>query len=115
MTYENILFEKDGAVGILKVNRPKSLNALNPPTVREIAACLAEVQQDQSIRCLIITGAGDRAFVAGADIAAMVSMNALEGKAFSALGLGAMAPRPYRLPSSTSSRLWVTGPRRACR
>jgi len=90
MTYENILFEKDGAVGILKVNRPKSINALNPPTVREIAACLAEVQQDQSIRCLIITGEGDRAFVAGADIAAMVSMNALEGKAFSALGLNTL-------------------------
>src|SRR5215813_7544527 len=90
MTPENILFEKDGAVGILKVNRPKSLNALNPATVREIAACLAEVRQDQSIRCLIITGEGDRAFVAGADISAMVSMNALEGKAFSVLGLNTL-------------------------
>jgi enoyl-CoA hydratase len=86
MAYENILFEKDGAVGLLKVNRPKSLNALNPATVREIAACLEEVRQDQSIRCLIITGEGDRAFIAGADIAAMVSMTALEGKAFSAMG-----------------------------
>jgi enoyl-CoA hydratase len=90
MTHENILFEKDGAVGVLKVNRPKSLNALNPATVREIAACLAEVRQDRSIRCLIITGEGDRAFVAGADIAAMVSMNALEGKAFSVLGLNTL-------------------------
>ncbi|MBI3800658.1 MAG: enoyl-CoA hydratase/isomerase family protein [Deltaproteobacteria bacterium] len=87
MMGENILFERDGAIGILKVNRPKSLNALNPATVREIAACLTEVQQDQSIRCLIITGEGDRAFVAGADISAMVSMSVLEGKAFSALGL----------------------------
>lgn len=87
MAYENILFERDGAVGILKVNRPKSLNALNPATVREIAACLEEIRQDRSIRCLIITGEGDRAFVAGADISAMVSMSAIEGKAFSALGL----------------------------
>src|SRR5262245_65566041 len=86
MTGENILFEKEGAVGVIKVNRPKSLNALNPATVREIAACLTEVRQDQSIRCLIITGEGDRAFVAGADISAMVSMSGLEGKAFSALG-----------------------------
>src|SRR5215510_7916412 len=71
MTGENILFEKEGAVGVIKVNRPKSLNALNPATVREIAACLTEVRQDQSIRCLIITGEGDRAFVAGADISAL--------------------------------------------
>lgn len=87
MAYENILFERDGAVGILKVNRPKSLNALNPATVREIAACVEEIRQDPAIRCLIITGTGDRAFVAGADISAMVSMSAIEGKAFSALGL----------------------------
>jgi len=90
MAYENIVFEREGAVGILKVNRPKSLNALNPATVREIAACLEEVRQDHSIRCLIITGEGDRAFVAGADISAMVSMSVLEGKAFSALGLATM-------------------------
>jgi len=90
MAYENILFEREGAVGILKVNRPKSLNALNPATVREIAACLEEVRQDHSIRCLIITGEGDRAFVAGADISAMVSMSVIEGKAFSALGLATL-------------------------
>jgi enoyl-CoA hydratase len=90
MAYENLLFEHDGAVAVLKVNRPKSLNALNPATLREIAACLAEVRGVQSIRCLIVTGEGERAFVAGADIAAMVSMSALEGQAFSALGLDVM-------------------------
>ena len=87
MPYENLLFDRDGAVGVLQVNRPKSLNALNPATLHDMAACLEEVRRDQAIRCLIITGAGDRAFVAGADIAAMVSMSALEGKLFSALGL----------------------------
>ncbi|MGH7962393.1 MAG: enoyl-CoA hydratase-related protein [Candidatus Binatia bacterium] len=87
MTYENLLFEKDGAVGVLTINRPKSLNALNPATLQEIAACLETVRQDRSIRCLLITGVGDRAFVAGADISAMVSMSPIEGKAFSALGL----------------------------
>jgi enoyl-CoA hydratase len=87
MAYENIIFEKEGAIGILKVNRPKSLNALNPATVREFAACLEAVRQDESLRCLILTGEGERAFVAGADISAMVPMNAVEGKAFSALGL----------------------------
>ena len=87
MAYENIVFEKEEAVGILTVNRPKSLNALNPATLGEITDCLETVRQDPTIRCLIITGAGDRAFVAGADISAMVSMSALEGKAFASLGL----------------------------
>jgi enoyl-CoA hydratase len=90
MAYENIIFEKEGEVGILKINRPKSLNALNPATVKEISTCLEEIQQDGSIRCLIVTGEGDRAFVAGADISAMVTMTATEGHAFSALGLGVM-------------------------
>jgi len=90
MAYENLIFERDGAVAILKVNRPKSLNALNPATVAEIGACLEEVQADSSIRCLIITGEGDRAFVAGADISVMVTMTATEGHAFSAHGLGVM-------------------------
>jgi len=90
MAYENIVFEQDGPVGLLTINRPKSLNALNPATVREIGACVEAVRQDPSIRCLIITGAGDRAFVAGADISAMVAMGAIEGKAFSAHGLSVM-------------------------
>ena len=88
MAYENILFEKDGAIGILTVNRPKSLNSLNPATVQEIGVCLEDVRQDSTIRCLIITGAGDRAFVAGADISAMVTMTPVEGKNFASSGLG---------------------------
>lgn len=90
MTYANILFEQDGTVGVLKVNRPKSLNALNPATLHDIAACLEGVCQDQAIRCLIITGEGDRAFIAGADISAMAAMSVLEGKLFSALGLSVL-------------------------
>ena len=88
MAYENIVFEKEGAVGILTVSRPKSLNALDPPTLVELAACLETVRADDGVRCLVVTGAGDRAFVAGADIAAMVAMSPLEGKKFASLGLG---------------------------
>ena len=97
MAYENIVFEKEEAVGILTVNRLKSLNALNPATLGEIIDCLETVRQDQETRCLIITGAGDRAFVAGADISAMVSMSALEGKAFASLGLN-VARRLEEMP-----------------
>lgn len=88
MAYDNLSFEQDGAIGILTVNRPKSLNALDPATLAELAACLETVRADDGVRCLILTGAGERAFVAGADISVMVPMSPLEGKKFAALGLG---------------------------
>lgn len=88
MAYDNLSFEQDGAIGILTINRPKSLNALDPATLAELAACLETVRADDGVRCLILTGAGERAFVAGADISVMVSMSPLEGKKFAALGLG---------------------------
>lgn len=88
MAYDNLSFEQDGAIGILTIDRPKSLNALDPATLAELAACLETVRADDGVRCLILTGAGERAFVAGADISVMVSMSPLEGKKFAALGLG---------------------------
>ena len=88
MTYQNITFEhaEGGAVGVLTVNRPPTLNALNASTLEEIAHALARVGQDLAVRVLLVTGAGDKAFVAGADIAAMRNMSALEAQQFSALG-----------------------------
>lgn len=88
MAYDNLSFEQDGAIGILTIDRPKSLNALDPATLAELAACLETVRADDGVRCLILTGAGERAFVAGADISVMASMSPLEGKKFAALGLG---------------------------
>jgi enoyl-CoA hydratase len=68
MTYENLLFERDGTVATLTVNRPKVLNALSQATIAELGAALREVEGDESLRVAIVTGAGDKAFVAGADI-----------------------------------------------
>ncbi|TAK35413.1 MAG: hypothetical protein EPO21_06080 [Chloroflexota bacterium] len=68
MTYENILVERDGDVAILKVNRPKVLNALNDATIAELHAAVDELAADNSVKAVIFTGEGDRAFVAGADI-----------------------------------------------
>lgn len=69
MAYENILLEREeGGIAVLTVNRPKALNALNAQTVREIEAAVAEVAADDGVRALVITGAGEKAFVAGADI-----------------------------------------------
>ncbi|MCW5828156.1 MAG: enoyl-CoA hydratase/isomerase family protein [Deltaproteobacteria bacterium] len=71
MSYENILFETAGPIGRLTVNRPKLLNALNRRTLSEIADCAKAAAQDRSLRALIVTGAGEKAFVAGADISEM--------------------------------------------
>jgi len=68
MPYENILFQRDGAVATITVNRMKVLNALSQATIAEIGAALHEVEGDPAVRVAIITGAGEKAFVAGADI-----------------------------------------------
>jgi len=69
--YQYILTERDGNVGIVTLNRPKELNALNFQLVNELADALTEFDRDSEIRCMVITGAGDRAFAAGADIKEM--------------------------------------------
>jgi enoyl-CoA hydratase len=90
MSFENIDFTSDGAVATITVNRPKSLNALNPQTMEEIDSALDAVTGDQAIRCLIITGAGEKAFIAGADISAMVTMSGFDEKRFAEYGLGVL-------------------------
>lgn len=87
---EDVLLEK-APVATLTINRPKALNALNRAVLEEIARALREVRHDAAIRVLIVTGGGDRAFVAGADIAAMTSMTTLEGLEFTRLGHRVMA------------------------
>jgi enoyl-CoA hydratase len=68
VTYEHILFERDGAVATITINREKVRNALNQATTGEIHAALRAVEEDAELRVAIITGAGDKAFAAGADI-----------------------------------------------
>jgi enoyl-CoA hydratase len=83
---ENILIERDGAVATLTVNRPKSLNALNGATLREMRSALGELRADPTLRALIVTGAGEKSFVAGADIGEMKSLGASEALSLSGLG-----------------------------
>jgi len=83
MAYENIIVEKEGAVTILRFNRPKALNAINPDVIREVNGALDEIEADPSARVLILTGVGDKAFVAGADIAYMVKLSPLQIRKFS--------------------------------
>lgn len=88
MAFENILLETpEQGVYLLTVNRPKALNALNPATIAEIGQAVAQVAADPGARVLLVTGAGDKAFVAGADISAMQNFSAVEAKEFSLQGL----------------------------
>jgi len=82
---KNIIFDK-ATIATLTVNRPAALNALNREVLEEMARVIREVRHDASVRVLIVTGGGDRAFVAGADIAAMAKMSAVDGLDFSRLG-----------------------------
>ena len=91
MSYETVLLERpEPGIWLLTINRPKALNALSPQVLYEIAAAVAEVDADATTRALLVTGAGDKAFVAGADIAAMSSMTAIEGREFALKGHAAL-------------------------
>ena len=68
MAYENLLVERDNAVLIVTINRPNVLNALNATTLRELSQVIDQAAGDDALRALVLTGAGSRAFVAGADI-----------------------------------------------
>lgn len=85
MQYEKLIIEKRDKICIIKINNPESLNALNSVILNELNNAITELYSDKDINVVIITGEG-RAFVAGADISQMKSMNAIEGKEFGKLG-----------------------------
>jgi enoyl-CoA hydratase/carnithine racemase len=80
MTFENLLVEREGAVAILTINRPKVLNALNTPTMDDLRRAVLEVKHDASVRAVILTGAGEKSFVAGADINELAAQTPTQGK-----------------------------------
>ena len=82
---EYILYEVEGAVGTITINRPRALNALNSQVLEELDATLNAVDLD-TVRCLILTGAGEKSFVAGADIGEMSTLTKAEGEAFGKKG-----------------------------
>ena len=80
MDYKNILFESKNAIAYITVNRPKQLNALNTETIAELSSVITIAEKDKTIRCIIITGAEDKAFVAGADIKEFANYSQSEGE-----------------------------------
>jgi enoyl-CoA hydratase len=83
MAYENIIFQIDGGIATISFNRPKALNALNVALLEEFSQALDEIAADENIRVLVLTGAGDKSFVAGADITELATYNSLGAKNFS--------------------------------
>ncbi len=86
MTYENLLIQIDSGIAIITINRPKAMNALNEKTLLELQDIFASVAEDVAVKVVILTGSGEKAFVAGADIAAMQPLSALEARQFAKLG-----------------------------
>lgn len=86
MAYENVQMEVSAGVARVTINRPKVLNALNNQTIVEMTDLFSDIEGDKSVRGVILTGAGDKAFVAGADITELASMTALEAKQISERG-----------------------------
>ena len=80
MTFDNLLLERDGPVAILTVNRPAVLNALNTPTTDELRRAVLELKRDAAVRVVILTGAGEKAFIAGADINELAALKPTQGK-----------------------------------
>jgi len=86
MSYENILYDKKDGIATITFNRPKVLNALNRKTVEELRSALLDARDDAEVRVLILTGAGEKAFVAGADIGELAQQTPVGGKDFSLFG-----------------------------
>lgn len=86
MDYQNIIYEERNKIGIITFNRPKALNALNQTLIRELSIVLDLVAQKEEISVLILTGAGNKAFVAGADIKELSSLSSMQAKLLSERG-----------------------------
>jgi enoyl-CoA hydratase len=80
MAYENLLYEKRDRIGFITFNRPKVLNALNRKTMEELNQVLMAARQDEEVRVLILTGAGEKSFIAGADIGELAVQTPVSGK-----------------------------------
>jgi len=91
MNFENILLEKKKSIAYVTVNRPKVLNALNMATMEELRAAFHEIKNDKDIRVVILTGAGEKAFVAGADISELAKHDSVSGKEYTHRGQSVLA------------------------
>ena len=90
LALSNILYEKKGSIAYVTVNRPKVLNALNTPTWKDLQTAFEDARDDAAVRGVILTGAGDKAFIAGADISELARTSAFEAEQSSRFGQGVL-------------------------
>ncbi len=83
MTYETLLYSKEDNIGVVTINRPQAANALNDLAYAELYRLFQEIENDQEVRVVILTGSGEKSFVAGTDITNMAKLSAAEARAFS--------------------------------
>src|SRR5438105_15839970 len=86
MNFENLLSEKKNSIAYVTVNRPKVLNALNMATMEELRTAFTDIKNDTSIRVVLFTGSGEKAFIAGADIGELAKQDAVAGKEYTHRG-----------------------------
>ncbi len=86
MPFETLTVETEGAIAVVTIRREKALNALNRTVMRELAEVLVTLEADAAVRVVVLTGAGEKAFVAGADIAEMAGIGPSEARAFAEAG-----------------------------
>lgn len=86
MELKNVILEKEGHLAIVTINRPKALNALNSETLKDLDTVLENLENDSNIYAVILTGSGEKSFVAGADISEMKDLNEEQGREFGELG-----------------------------
>jgi len=86
LSLQNLLLERDGATAIVTINRPKVLNALNFETLDELRRTMTALGDDSEIRCIILTGSGEKSFVAGADINELAAQSPIGGRQHARLG-----------------------------
>jgi enoyl-CoA hydratase len=86
MAFENLLYEKRNGIGYVTINRPAKLNALNHQVMEDLYECFQDLENDNEVRAVILTGAGEKAFVGGADINELTLQTSVEGKAMSVRG-----------------------------
>jgi len=86
LEFQNIILEKEDYLAILTINRPKALNALNGDTLYELEAAIKDIKADDNIKVVILTGSGEKSFVAGADITFMLPLSPAEGRFFADFG-----------------------------
>jgi len=86
MAYETLLYEKRNGIGYVTISRPEKLNALNQKVMAELSACFASIREDEEVRTVILTGTGEKSFVAGADVNELAAQDPVQGKHTSTRG-----------------------------